>query len=116
MTLVCSPWQRRGSFQPSFFSNNDRHFPRVFGGFLERCGSLERMEKEVTPPQKKHKKTAEKKERLSARLWFKARAIQARSFSRSAWPLCETRTPPQKVNFCEFGEKHHLISTKKLKV
>ena len=27
----------------------DRHFPRVFGGFPERFGSLERMEIEVTP-------------------------------------------------------------------
>ena len=37
------------SFQPSFFSQTDRHFPRVFGDFLERFGSLERMEIEDTP-------------------------------------------------------------------
>ena len=39
---------------PFFFSaivlfTNRIHSPRVFGGFLERSGSLDRMEMEVTP-------------------------------------------------------------------
>ena len=34
------------SFQPSFFSKTDRHFTRVFGGFLERIPG---KNGEVTP-------------------------------------------------------------------
>ena len=35
------------SFQPSFCSKTDRHFPRVFGGFLERRIPGLKMEMEV---------------------------------------------------------------------
>ena len=33
----------------AIFSKADRCFPRVFGGFLERFGSMERMDMEATP-------------------------------------------------------------------
>ena len=36
------------SFTPWFFSKTDRCFPMCFCGFLERSGSLERMELEAT--------------------------------------------------------------------
>ena len=37
------------SFQPSFFSKTGSIFPGFFGGFLERFGTLKRIELEATP-------------------------------------------------------------------